>query len=87
MADVARDERIRSLRIWARSETGKEPVVSITVALGLVNGWGEEVRLERRIDARRWSESCVFTSVLKENEWDGRRLKKKNVIQGKMRVK
>lgn len=53
---VFAEDRIRDFRIWARSETGKEPVVSIIVAFGvggLVVGW------ERRMLVRRWSEIWV----------------------------
>ena len=53
MADAAYDEMIRAFRTLARRDTGKEPVVSIIVAFGLVGGLGETVRLERRTDARR----------------------------------
>jgi hypothetical protein len=56
VADVACDEIIRNLRILARRETGKEPVVSMIVAFGFLAKCGDGVRLERRIDASRWSE-------------------------------
>lgn len=56
MPDAARDEIIRDLRTLARRGSGKEPVVSIIVAFGLLDGCDEGWRFERRRDARRWSE-------------------------------
>lgn len=56
MVDDARDEMIRELRTLARSAMGKEPVVSIIVAFGLVEGVGDLVRFERSIEDNRWSE-------------------------------
>jgi len=56
VADVTRDDRIRDFKTLARSETGKEPVVSIIVAVGSLGDSENEVRFERRIDARRWSD-------------------------------
>jgi len=61
---------MRDLRILARRERGKEPVVSIMVALGLGGGgdgdggeFGIEVgdvdgRCERRMEARMLSDIC-----------------------------
>lgn len=45
MVDAARDEMIRALRTLARRDTGKEPVVSTIVALGLLEGFDGEARL------------------------------------------
>lgn len=56
MVDAARDKMIRELRTLARRAIGKEPVVSITVAFGLVDGVGDVLRFERSIDDRRWNE-------------------------------
>lgn len=56
MVDAARDKMIRELRTLARRAVGKEPVVSITVAFGLVDGVGDVLRFERSIDDRRWNE-------------------------------
>jgi hypothetical protein len=56
VVDAARDKMIRELRTLARRAIGKEPVVSITVAFGLVDGVGDVLRFERSIDDRRWNE-------------------------------
>lgn len=52
---------MRDLSTLARSGSGKEPAVSMTVALDLVVGFGggleaESVRCAMRIDARRCSD-------------------------------
>ena len=53
VADEAREERIRDLRILARRETGKELVVSIMVAFGLAEDFDGERRRDIKIEDRR----------------------------------
>ena len=45
MVDAVCDEMSRALRTLARRGTGKEPVVSTIIALGLLERFDDEARL------------------------------------------